>query len=155
MKPYEIVARRAEEYSKRLWDGDVALQPTQKDGTLNLILDLISWLDRMPGSKEAKAPYLKRMWDAYLNAQEGRADDTKMVAQLISGDRRVEYLEDSKVGIGSGGLGYASVRAQDIGTAFRSKPAAPDFKKVKPSPGRRREGEERDRAYADYLKNKE
>ena len=56
MKPYEIVARRAEEYSKRLWDGDVALQPTQKDGTLNLILDLISWLDRMPGSKEAKAP---------------------------------------------------------------------------------------------------
>ena len=162
MKPYEIVARRAEDYSKRLWDGDVFLQPTQKDGALSLILDLISWLDRMPGSKEVKAPYLKRMWNAYLNCQEGKANDTKMVAQLISGDRRVTYSEDQEVetsisdsGIGTGGLGYASVRSQDIGTAYRGKQADPYFRKVAKSPCRTLEGEEKAQAYANYLKNKE
>ena len=72
------------------------------------------------------------------------------------------YSEDQAVetsiadsGIGTGGLGYASVRSQDIGTAYRGKRADPYNRKLKAGPVRTLEGEEKAQAYADYLKNKE
>jgi hypothetical protein len=84
-----------------------------------------------------------------------------MIPQILGGNR-VTYSEDQSVetsiadsGIGTGGLGYASVRSQDIGTAFRGKQADPYFRKVAKSPARTLEGEEKAQAYADYLRNKE
>jgi hypothetical protein len=80
-----------------------------------------------------------------------------MIPQILGGNR-VTYLEDQAVetsiadnGIGTGGLGYASVRSQDIGTAYRGKQANPYFRKVKGSPARTLEGEEKAQAYAEYL----
>ena len=167
MNPYEVIARRAEEYSKTLRSGQEksalsqSVSVTVKDGLLNRILGCVSWLDRLPGSKEKKAPYTKRIWNCYLSVQQGTLDDTTMIPEMLGG-QRVAYLEDQAVetsiadsGIGTGGLGYASVRSQDIGTAFRGKQADPYFRKVAKSPARTLEGEEKAQAYADYLKNKE
>ena len=166
MKPYEIVTRRAEEYVKEHWPSkekqsiNASFEVTYKDGVLNYILQAADWLSRMPGSKEKKAPYTKRIWDCYLAVQQGRLDDlddTTMIPQILGG-QRVTYSEDQAVeksiadnGIGTGGLGYASVRSQDIGTAYRGKQANPYFRKVKGSPARTLEGEEKAQAYAEYL----
>ena len=165
MKPYEIIARRAEGYvteSRRAVDKlsiNESWNVTVKDGTLNFILDCVSWLDRLPGSKEKKAPYAKRIWDCYLAVQQGRLDDTTMIPQILGGNR-VTYSEDQEVetsiadsGIGTGGLGYASVRSQDIGTAYRGKQADPYFRKVAKSPCRTLEGDEKIQAFEDYKKN--
>lgn len=167
MKPYEIIARRAEEYAKEARKPQEKLgytatkDVTLKDGSLNDILACVSWLDRLPGSKEKKAPYTKRIWDCYLAVQQGSLDDTTMIPQILGGNR-VAYSEDQAVetsiadsGIGTGGLGYASVRSQDIGTAYRGKRADPYNRKLKAGPVRTLEGKEKAQAYADYLKNKE
>lgn len=167
MKPYEIVTRRAEEYVKEHWNVrdkqsiNASFEVTYKDGVLGYILQAADWLSRMPGSKEKKAPYTKRIWDCYLNVQQSNLDDTTMIPQILGG-QRVIYSEDQEVetsiadsGIGTGGLGYASVRSQDIGTAYRGKQADPYFRKVAKSPARTLEGEEKAQAYADYLRNKE
>ncbi len=167
MKPYEIIARKAEEYAKQNWSAKekssltTGFSITQKDSLLNRILDCISWLDRLPGSKEKKSPYAKRIWDSYLKVQEGKSNDTMIIPELLGGNR-VEYLEDQAVetsiadsGIGTGGLGYASVRSQDIGTAYRGKQQDPYFQKMDKKPVRTLEGDEKEQAYADYLKNKE
>jgi hypothetical protein len=163
MKPFEIIARRAENHLRESRQAKDKLSMNQsynvtvKDATLTYILDCVSWLDRLPGSKEKKAPYTKRIWDCYLAVQQGRLDDTTMIPQILGGNR-VTYLEDQAVetsiadnGIGTGGLGYASVRSQDIGTAYRGKQANPYFRKVKGSPARTLEGEEKAQAYAEYL----
>jgi len=167
MKSFEIIARRAEDYAREKRTYSEKIEKTQgygvtlKDTILNRILDCISWIDRLPGSKEKKAPYVKRMWDSYFAAQSGTLNDTTVIPQMLGGGR-MEYLEDHSVetsiadnGIGTGGLGYASVRSQDIGTAYRGKQADPYFRKVKGSPARTLEGEEKAQAYADYLRNKE
>ena len=163
MKPFEIIARRAENHLRESRQAKDKLSMNQsynvtvKDATLTYILDCVSWLDRLPGSKEKKAPYTKRIWDCYLAVQQGRLDDTTMIPQILGG-QRVTYSEDQAVeksiadnGIGTGGLGYASVRSQDIGTAYRGKQANPYFRKVKGSPARTLEGEEKAQAYAEYL----
>ena len=166
MKAYEIVTRRAEDYANRNQPNDVKLQPTHKDGALNLILECISWLDRMPGTKERKAPYTKRMWEAYLKAQTNeKSDDTMIVPQMIGGNR-VEYLEDvtydtsslADSGIGTGGLGYASVKMKYMGTANMKGMKDPYWNPRKASKVKTLEGNEKDKAYAEYLnkvKNKE
>ena len=164
MKSYEIIARKAEDYSKQRWSVreksslTTGFDITQKDSLLNRILDCISWLDRLPGSKDKKAPYLKRVWDSYLKVQNGLSDDTTMIPQLIGGNR-MEYIEDQAVehsiadsGIGTGGLGYASIQEQSIGTEYRQKPKDPYWNdKIPKSECRTLEGEEKDQAYRDYL----
>ena len=163
MKPYEIVARRAETYLRESRSAKDKLTINEswnvsvKDGTLKYILDLADWLSRMPGSKEKKAPYTKRIWDCYLKAQNGNLDDTTMIPQLIGGNR-IEYLEEQSEpsiadsGIGTGGLGYASIQEQSIGTQYRQKPKDPYWNdKIPAAPCRTLEGEEKDQAYRDYL----
>ncbi|MBO70985.1 MAG: hypothetical protein CL508_01545 [Actinobacteria bacterium] len=159
MKAYEIVTRRAEDYANRNQPNDVKLQPTHKDGALNLILECISWLDRMPGTKERKAPYTKRMWEAYLKAQTNeKSDDTMIVPQMIGGNR-VEYLEDvtydtsslADSGIGTGGLGYASVKMKYMGTANMKGKKDPYWNPPKPTKARTLDGKEKTRAYTEYL----
>jgi len=164
MKPYEIVARRAETYLRESRSAKDKLTINEswnvsvKDGTLKYILDLADWLSRMPGSKEKKAPYTKRIWDCYLKIQNGNLDDTTMIPELIGGNR-MEYIEDQAVehsiadsGIGTGGLGYASIQEQSIGTQYRQKPKDPYWNdKIPAAPCRTLEGEEKDQAYRDYL----
>jgi hypothetical protein len=165
MKPYEIIARRAEEYAKEARKPQEKLgytatkDVTLKDGSLNDILACVSWLDRLPGSREKKAPYTKRIWDCYLAVQQGRLDDTTMIPQILGGNR-VTYSEDQAVetsisdsGIGTGGLGYASVRSADMGTAFRKKPSDKYFHKYPKSKCRTLEGDEKIQAYKEYKKN--
>jgi hypothetical protein len=166
MKPYEIIARRAETYLTESRDAIAKTEITQgfnvtvKDSTLSRILSCADWLDRMPGSKEKKAPYTKRIWDCYLKVQSGNLDDTTMIPQLIGGNR-IEYLEDQAVepsiadsGIGTGGLGYASIQEQSIGTQYRQKPKDPYWNdKIPKSECRTLEGEEKEQAYEDYKKN--
>ena len=132
---------------------------TIKDANLTYILDCVSWLDRLPGSKEKKAPYTKRIWDCYLAVQQGRLDDTTMIPQVLGG-QRVAYSEDqadetsiADSGIGTGGLGSASVRSADMGTAFREKPADKYFHKYPKSKCRTLEGDEKIKAYKEYKKN--
>jgi len=163
MKPYETIARRAEEYaityreaSEKTADSQ-SYNVTVKDSTLSRILSCADWLDRMPGSKEKKAPYTKRIWDCYLKVQSGNLDDTTMIPQLIGGNR-IEYLEEQSEpsiadsGIGTGGLGYASIQEQSIGTQYRQKPKDPYWNdKIPAAPCRTLEGEEKEQAYRDYL----
>ena len=163
MKPYEIVTRRAEEYVKEHWPSkdkqsiNASFEVTYKDGVLNYILQAADWLSRMPGSKEKKAPYTKRIWDCYLAVQQGYLDDTTIIPQILGG-QRVTYSEDqvetsiADSGIGTGGLGYASVRSQDIGTAYRGKQQDPYFRKVAKSPCRTLEGDEKIKAFEEYKK---
>jgi len=164
MKPYEIVARRAEDYIKVSRTAPEKLSVNQsfnvsvKDGTLKYILDLADWLSRMPGSKEKKAPYTKRIWDCYLKIQEGNLDETTTITELIGGNR-MEHIEDQAIkhsiadsGIGTGGLGYASIQEQSIGTQYNQKPKDPYWNdKIPKSECRTLEGEEKDQAYRDYL----
>lgn len=159
MKAYEIVTRRAEDYANRNQLNDVDLRVTHKDGALNLILDCISWLDRMPGTKEKKAPYTKRMWEAYLKAQTNeKSDDTVIVPQMIGGNR-VEYVEDvtydssslADSGIGTGGLGYASVKMKYMGTANMKGKKDSYWNPPKPTKARTLDGKEKTRAYTEYL----
>jgi hypothetical protein len=158
MKSYEIMARRAEEWALRGRDVDDVLLITKKDGKLTKILGLIDWLSRVGGSKEMKTPYLKRMWKAYLSVQEGLDDDKTMIPQIIGGES-VEYIEDKVIepsiadsGIGTGGLGYASIQEQSIGTEYRQKAKDKYWNdRVPVSPCRTLEGEEKDQAYRDYL----
>ena len=166
MNPYEIIVRRAEEYSKTLRSGQEktalsqSVSVTVKDGLLNRILSCVSWLDRLPGSKEKKAPYTKRIWDCYLAVQQGTLDDTTMIPEILGG-QRVSYLDEqmsveksiADSGIGTGGLGYASVRSADMGTAFREKPADKYFHKYPKSKCRTLEGDEKIQAYKEYKKN--
>ena len=160
MQSYEIMARRAEEWALRGRDVDDVLLITKRDGKLTKILGLIDWLSRVGGSKEMKAPYLKRMWKAYLSVQEGLDDDKTIIPQIIGGES-VEYLEDQAIehsiadsGIGTGGLGYASIQEQSIGTQYRQKPKDPYWNdKIPKSECRTLEGEEKDQAYEDYKKN--
>jgi len=160
MKGYEIMARRAEDWAERGRDVDDKLKITKRDGKLTEILDMIDWLSRVGGSKEMKAPYLKRMWKAYLSVQEGLDDDKTIIPQIIGGES-VEYLEDQAIehsiadsGIGTGGLGYASIQEQSIGTQYRQKPKDPYWNdKIPKSECRTLEGEEKDQAYEDYKKN--
>lgn len=164
MKPFEIIARRAENHLRESRQAKDKLSMNQsynvtvKDATLTYILDCVSWLDRLPGSKEKKAPYTKRIWDCYLAVQQGSLDDTTMIPQVLGG-QRVAYSEDQAVetsiadsGIGTGGLGYASVRSQDIGTAYRGKQQDPYFRKVAKSPCRTLEGDEKIKAFEEYKK---
>ena len=111
----------------------------------------------MPGSKEKKAPYTKRIWDCYLKIQNGNLDDTTMIPQLIGGNR-IEYLEEQSEpsiadsGIGTGGLGYASIQEQSIGTQYNQKPKDPYWNdKIPKSECRTLKGEEKEQAYRDYL----
>ena len=166
MNPYEIIVRRAEEYSKTLRSGQEktalsqSVSVTVKDGLLNRILSCVSWLDRLPGSKEKKAPYTKRIWDCYLAVQQGTLDDTTMIPEILGG-QRVSYLDEqmsveksiADSGIGTGGLGYASVRSADMGTAFRKKPSDKYFHKYPKSKCRTLEGDEKIQAYKEYKKN--
>jgi len=167
MNPYETIARRAEEYAITYREASEKTANSQsynvtvKDSTLSRILSCADWLDRMPGSKEKKAPYTKRIWDCYLKAQSGNLDDTTMIPQLIGG-HRIEYLEEQSEpsiadsGIGTGGLGYASVQEQSIGTQYRQKSKDPYWDdKIPKSECRTLEGDEKAQAYADYLKSKE
>ena len=164
MKPYETIARRAEEYaitnreaSEKTSDSQ-SYNVTVKDGALSRILSCADWLDRMPGSKEKKAPYTKRIWDCYLKVQKGNLDDTTMIPELIGGER-TEYIEDNVIhssiadsGIGTGGLGYASIQEQSIGTEYRQKAKDKYWNdRVPVSPCRTLEGEEKAQAYRDYL----
>ena len=166
MKPYEIIARKAEEYAKQNWSAreksslTTGFNITQKDSLLNRILDCISWLNRLPGSKEKKSPYVKRIWNSYLKVQEGKSDDTTIIPEILGGNR-VEYLEDQAVeisiadsGIGTGGLGYASVRSADMGTAFRKKPSDKYFHKYPKSKCRTLEGDEKKQAWAEFSRRK-
>ena len=97
MKPYEIMARRAEVYEAENRDSIAKTEKTQgfnvtvKDAVLSRILSCADWLNRMPGSKEKKAPYTKRIWDCYLKVQKGNLDDTTMIPELIGGER-TEYI---------------------------------------------------------------
>ena len=164
MKPYEIMARRAEVYMKENWLTEskthvrAAPRITHKDGVLTFILGCADWLSRMPGGKEKKAPYTKRIWDCYLKVQNGNLDETTMIPELIGGNR-IEYLEDQAIepsiadsGIGTGGLGYASIQEQSIGTEYRQKAKDKYWNdRVPVSPCRTLEGEEKDQAYRDYL----
>ena len=161
MKAYEIMARRAENWADRGRDNDDGLLITKKDGKLTKILDLIDWLSRVKGSDEAKKPYTKRMWKAYLKVQEGKENDTKIRPQTLGGEP-IEYIEElqdeiKKVsiadsGIGTGGLGYASIQEQSIGTQYRQKPKDPYWNdKIPKSECRTLEGEEKEQAYRDYL----
>ena len=159
MKPYEIVTRRAEEYADRNQPNDVDFQPTHKDGALNLILDCMSWLDRMPGTNQKKAPYIKRIWAAYLKAQTNeKSDDTKIIPQMLGG-HRVDYLEDitydlsslADNGIGTGGMGYASIKLKDVGSALTKGKQDPYWKPRKPKKCRTLEGEEKQQAWREYL----
>jgi hypothetical protein len=164
MKPYEIMARRAEEYaitnreaSEKTADSQ-SYRITVKDSTLSRILSCADWLSRMHGSKEKKAPYTKRIWDCYLEVQNSDLDDTTIIPQMIGGSR-VEYLEDKIVehsiadsGIGTGGLGYSSIQEQSIGTQYNQKPKDPYWNdKIPKSECRTLEGEEKAQAYRDYL----
>ena len=163
MKPYEIVSRRAEEYMKENWDTDTKssinakYRITHKDGVLTFILGCADWLSRMPGGKEKKAPYTKRIWDCYLKVQNGNLDETTMIPELIGGNR-IEYLEDQAIepsiadsGIGTGGLGYASIQEQSIGTEYRQKAKDKYWNdRVPVSPCRTLEGEEKDQAFFEY-----
>jgi hypothetical protein len=164
MKPYEIMARRAEVYEQENRDSIAKTDKTQgfnvtvKDAVLSRILSCADWLSRMPGSKEKKAPYTKRIWDCYLKVQQGSLDDTTMIPELIGGER-TEYIEDNVIqssiadsGIGTGGLGYASIQEQSIGTQYRQKPKDPYWNdKIPKSKCRTLEGEEKEQAYRDYL----
>ena len=161
MKPYEIMTRRAENWAVRSRDVDNVLLITKKDGKLTKILGLIDWLSRIKGTDEDKAPYLKRMWKAYLKVQEGKDSDTQIEAQIIGGSY-VESLDASfdeinkksiaDSGIGTGGLGYASIQEQSIGTEYRQKAKDKYWNdRVPVSPCRTLEGEEKDQAYRDYL----
>ena len=164
MKPYEIMARRAEVYETENRDSIAKTEKTQgfnvtvKDAVLSRILSCADWLSRMPGSKEKKAPYTKRIWDCYLKVQQGNLDDRTMIPELIGGER-TEYIEDNVIhfsiadsGIGTGGLGYASIQEQSIGTQYRQKPKDPYWNdKIPKSECRTLEGEEKEQAYRDYL----
>ena len=158
MKAYEIMARRAEDWAERGRGVDDKLKITKKDGKLTEVLDMIDWVSRVGGSKEMKAPYLKRMWKAYLSVQEGLDDDKTVIPQIIGGES-VEYIEDNVIehsiadsGIGTGGLGYASIQEQSIGTEYRQKSKDKYWNdRVPVSPCRTLEGEEKDQAYRDYL----
>jgi hypothetical protein len=163
MKPYEIMTRRAENWAVRSRDVDDVLLITKKDGKLTKILGLIDWLSRIKGTDEAKAPYLKRMWKAYLKVQEGKDSDTQIEAQIIGGSY-VESLDASfdeinkksiaDSGIGTGGLGYASIQEQSIGTEYRQKAKDKYWNdRVPVSPCRTLEGGEKAQAYEDYKKN--
>lgn len=163
MKPYEIIARRAETYAherfgnKNKQDTDGHLRVTAKDGLLNRILECVSWLDRMPGSKQKKAPYTKRIWDAYLAVQEGSIDDKTTIPEILGG-RRLEYIEDqpdepsiADSGIGTGGSGYASIKLKDMGTSLTGTKSDPYWKPPRKSKPRTLEGQEKQEAYEQYL----
>ena len=158
------MARRAEVYETENRDSIAKTEKTQgfnvtvKDAVLSRILSCADWLSRMPGSKEKKAPYTKRIWDCYLKVQKGNLDDTTMIPELIGGER-TEYIEDNlsyfsiaDSGIGTGGLGYASIQEQSIGTEYRQKAKDKYWNdKIPVSPCRTLEGEEKAQAYRDYL----
>ena len=158
------MARRAEVYEAENRDSIAKTEKTQgfnvtvKDAVLSRILSCADWLNRMPGSKEKKAPYTKRIWDCYLKVQKGNLDDTTMIPELIGGER-TEYIEDNVIhssiadsGIGTGGLGYASIQEQSIGTEYRQKSKDKYWNdRVPVSPCRTLEGEEKAQAYRDYL----
>ena len=163
MKPYEIIARRAENYvsdyyGKKSRQGTTqGIKVSTKDGLLNLILDCVSWLDRMPGSKQKKAPYTKRIWDAYLAVQEGSIDDKTTIPEILGG-RRLEYIEDqpdepsiADSGIGTGGSGYASIKLKDMGTSITGTKSDPYWKPPRKSKPRTLEGQEKQEAYEQYL----
>ena len=163
MKAYEIMARRAENWADRGREEDDGLLITKKDGKLTKILDLIDWLSRVEGSDENKEPYIKRMWAVYLKVQESVENDTVIRPQTLGGGP-VEYIEDihdevkkksiADSGIGTGGLGYASIREQSIGTEYRQKAKDKYWNdRVPVSPCRTLEGEEKAQAYEDYKKN--
>ena len=86
MKPYEIVARRAESHSDEYYANknkqglNQGMTISAKDSVLNRILACISWLDRMPGRDDIKEPYVKRIWKAYQEVQEGNIDDTVAIS---------------------------------------------------------------------------
>ena len=158
------MARRAEVYETENRDSIAKTEKTQgfnvtvKDAVLGRILSCADWLSRMPGNKEKKAPYTKRIWDCYLKVQKGNLEDTTMIPELIGGER-TEYIEDNlsyfsiaDSGIGTGGLGYASIQEQSIGTEYRQKSKDKYWNdRVPVSPCRTLEGEEKDQAYRDYL----
>ena len=163
MKAYEIMARRAEAYKMNHLESRAMSEPTQgmnitvKDALLNRVLQCADWLSRQPGSKEKKAPYTKRIWDCYLKIQNGNLNDTTMIPELIGG-QRTEYIEDKVIepsiadsGIGTGGLGYASIQEQSIGTEYRQKAKDKYWNdRVPVSPCRTLEGEEKDQAFFEY-----
>ena len=111
-------------------------------------------------SKEMKAPYTQ----AYVGRltsliQEGLdLDDKTIIPEIIGGESHGTYLEDQAVepsiadsGIGTGGLGYASIQEQSIGTQYRQKPKDPYWNdKIPVSPCRTLEGEEKDQAFFEY-----
>lgn len=163
MKPYEIITRRAEEAvsehygNKNKQDPTRGLHVSAKDGLLNRILDCVSWLDRMPGSKEKKAPYTRRIWHAYLAVQEGNIDDKTAIPEILGG-RRLEYIEDqpdepsiADSGIGTGGSGYASIKLKDMGTSITGTKSDPYWKPPRKSKPRTLEGQEKQEAYEQYL----
>lgn len=163
MKPYEIIARRAENYvsdyyGKKSRQGTTqGIKVSTKDGLLNLILDCVSWLDRMPGSKQKKAPYTRRIWHAYLAVQESSIDDKTTIPEILGG-RRLEYIEDQPdepsivdSGIGTGGMGYASIKLKDVGTSITKGKEDPYWKPRKPKKCRTLEGEEKQKAWREYL----
>ena len=163
MKPYEIITRRAEEAvsehygNKNKQDPSRGLHVSAKDGLLNRILDCVSWLDRMPGSKEKKAPYTRRIWHAYLAVQEGNIDDKTAIPEILGG-RRLEYIEDqpdepsiTDSGIGTGGMGYATIKLKDVGTSMTKGKEDPYWKPPKPKKCRTLEGEEKQQAWREYL----
>ena len=162
MKGYEQLARRAEkeadEYYRSKNKQNDTLQVSAKDGLLNRILACVSWLDRLPGSKQKKAPYTKRIWDVYLAVQESGIDDKTTIPEVLNSSRNL-YIADvpetsiADSGIGTGGSGYSSVVYKDMGTQITSKPADPYWKPPKKSKARTLEGEEKADAYRQYLRN--
>jgi hypothetical protein len=163
LNPYEIITRRAEEaiseyYGKKnKQDKTRGLSVSAKDGILDRILECVSWLDRMPGSEQKKSPYTRRIWHAYLAVQEGSIDDKTTIPEILGG-RRFEYIEDQPdepsivdSGIGTGGMGYASIKLKDVGTSMTKGKEDPYWKPRKPKKCRTLEGEEKQQAWREYL----
>jgi len=151
MNAYQKIVDTALYYSNKRTNKDQRFEPTKKDGILNRILEQIEWMNRVPGSVEKKKPYMNQLWKIYLNAQQNNTDDT-----TITFNENITYLDDYSIadsGIGTGGLGYSSVRSADMGTAFRNKPADKYFHKYPKSKCRTLEGDEKIQAYKEYKKN--
>ena len=162
MKSYQKILENTEAYlsltKRKVRPNDTQFQPTMKDGVLNRVLKNIEWLSRLPGNETIKKPYMTKMWDIYKAVQESSLDDN-----LINYTKEIVYSEDrpysegvsiADSGIGTGGLGYASVRSADMGTAFRKKPSDKYFRKYPKSKCRTLEGDEKKQAWAEFSRRK-
>lgn len=156
MKPYEIVARRAESHSDEYYANknkqglNQGMTISAKDSVLNRILACISWLDRMPGRDDIKEPYVKRIWKAYQEVQEGNIDDTVAISEVLN-TKRVERLEDLSPDVKENVGAFSSVKMTQLGTDYRGGKSDPYWKPPKKTKSRTLVGKELEDAYESYL----